>query len=268
MVSILCLGEVWLELAAESAPETAEIFQPRAGGWGAEFCLRCLRSDTPVALLAQLGADPFGRKLAAQLAAVGVDCTRLCFTEAAPTPVVFTGADAPPLPYRKQGAGLKFSPEQLECSIFRDGFAFCFSSAGLVDSPLRMTHLKALAAGRDAGVLCCYEPDLARSASFWPDDDFLRQTALQFLPLADILLIKESDLFFLFGSSEYRTALFSLFTGHVQMIFYSVGDKTYIFTRNVMVSSPQQDPILLLKRLEQTGITPASLPGLKANQLL
>ena len=98
------------------------------------------------ALLAQLGADPFGRKLAARLARDGVDCSLLCFTDAFPTPVVFTGADTA-LPYRAHTAGLALGPEQLEAAPFRGASAFCFSSAGLVDSPLRLAHLKALAAG-------------------------------------------------------------------------------------------------------------------------
>lgn len=103
-MSVLCLGEVWLELNAATAPELTETFRAQTGGWGAGFCRQYAALGGQAALLAQLGADPFGRKLAARLAGDGVDCSLLCFTDAFPTPVVFTGADTA-LPYRAHTAG-------------------------------------------------------------------------------------------------------------------------------------------------------------------
>ena len=126
-MSVLCLGEVWLELNAATAPELTETFRAQTGGWGAGFCRQYAALGGQAALLAQLGADPFGRKLAARLARDGVDCSLLCFTDAFPTPVVFTGEDTA-LPYRAHTAGLALGPEQLEAAPFREASAFCFSS--------------------------------------------------------------------------------------------------------------------------------------------
>lgn len=131
-MSVLCLGEVWLELNAATAPELTETFRVQTGGWGAGFCRQYAALGGQAALLAQLGADLFGRKLAARLARDGVDCSLLCFTDAFPTPVVFTGEDTA-LPYRAHTAGLALGPEHLETAPFREASAFCFSSAGLVD---------------------------------------------------------------------------------------------------------------------------------------
>lgn len=64
-MSVLCLGEVWLELNAATAPELTETFRAQTGGWGAGFCRQYAALGGQAALLAQLGADPFGRKLAA-----------------------------------------------------------------------------------------------------------------------------------------------------------------------------------------------------------
>ena len=220
------------------------------------------------ALLAQLGADPFGRKLAARLARDGVDCSLLCFTDAFPTPVVFTGADTA-LPYRAHTAGLALGPEQLEAAPFRGASAFCFSSTGLVDSPLRLAHLEALAAARDAGALCCYLPRLAQAAPYWPQREALCQTALQFLDRADVLFLEESDLLLLFGSRELRTALFALFTGHVQLIFFYKKDRILTFTRSVMASAAKKDqsPALVLYRMEKMMLPVSSLPRLKESEL-
>ena len=64
-MSVLCLGEVWLELNAAMAPELTETFRAQTGGWGAGFCRQYAALGGQAALLAQLGADSFGRKLAA-----------------------------------------------------------------------------------------------------------------------------------------------------------------------------------------------------------
>lgn len=138
-----------------------------------------------------------------------------------------------------------------------------------MDSPLRLAHLEALATARDAGALCCYLPRLAQAAPYWPQREALCQTALQFLDRADVLFLEESDLLLLFGSRELRTALFALFTGHVQLIFFYKKDRILAFTRSVMASAAKKDqsPALVLYRMEKMGIHVIDLPRLREHVL-
>lgn len=265
---LFCLGEAWVELGADTVPELAETFRVSVGGWGAAFCRAYVRAGGHAALLSQLGADPFGRKAAAQLAADGIDCTHLCFTDAARTPVVFSGAGKL-LPYRAPSAELLYAPEQLDAAALRGAFALCFSSGCLLDSPARLTHLKAIAAARDAGAFVCYAPRMAEAAPCWPDAAALRETALQFFPQADVLLLKDSDLVPLFGSHELRTALFSLFSGHVELIFYSSSDNVFLFTRNVLLQAATSDltEAQFLRDLARLNAWPDKLAGLRETTL-
>lgn len=265
---LFCLGEAWVELGADTVPELAETFRVSVGGWGAAFCRAYVRAGGHAALLSQLGADPFGRKAAAQLASDGIDCTHLCFTDAARTPVVFSGAGKL-LPYRAPSAELLYAPEQLDAAALRGAFALCFSSGCLLDSPARLTHLKAIAAARDAGAFVCYAPRMAEAAPCWPDAAALRETALQFFPQADVLLLKDSDLVPLFGSHELRTALFSLFSGHVELIFYSSSDNVLLFTRNVLLQAATSDltEAQFLRDLARLNTWPDKLAGLRETTL-
>ena len=265
---LFCLGEAWVELGADTVPELAETFRVSVGGWGAAFCRAYVRAGGHAALLSQLGADPFGRKAAAQLAADGIDCTHLCFTDAARTPVVFSGAGKL-LPYRAPSAELLYAPEQLDAAALRGAFALCFSSGCLLDSPARLTHLKAIAAARDAGAFVCYAPRMAEAAPCWPDAAALRETALQFFPQADVLLLKDSDLVPLFGSHELRTALFSLFSGQVELIFYSSSDNVFLFTRNVLLQAATSDltEAQFLRDLARLNTWPDKLAGLRETTL-
>mgnify|MGYP000078510477 CR=1 FL=1 len=266
-MSVLCLGEVWLELNAAMAPELTETFRAQTGGWGAGSAAStphwagrrlCWPSWEPTPLAASW--RPTCRGWCGLLSALLHGC--LSHTGG----VHRRGHRSA---YRAHTAGLALGPEQLEPPPFRGASAFCFSSAGLVDSPLRLAHLKALAAARDAGALCCYLPRLAQAAPYWPQREALCQTALQFLDRADVLFLEESDLLLLFGSRELRTALFVLFTGHVQLIFFYKKDRILAFTRSVMASAAKKDqsPALVLYRMEQMGIHVIDLPQLREHVL-
>ena len=97
----------------------------------------------------------------------------------------------------------------------------------------------------------------------------LCQTALQFLDRADVLFLEESDLLLLFGSRELRTALFALFTGHVQLIFFYKKDRILAFTRSVMASAAKKDqsPALVLYRMEKMMLPVSALPRLNKSEL-
>ena len=132
-----------------------------------------------------------------------------------------------------------------------------------------MTHLKAIAAARDAGAFVCYAPRMVEAAPCWPDAAALRETALQFFPQADVLLLKDSDLVPLFGSHELRTALFSLFSGHVELIFYSSSDNVFLFTRNVLLQAATSDltEAQFLRALARLNTWPDKLAGLRETTL-
>lgn len=228
MSTLYCLGEVWLQLspAYGTLAESAQ-FSAQVGGAAAAFCTACARRGLPVSLLAQLGEDAFGHRLKAALDTAGVDTRFLRFAAGQHTPVLFAD-DADRLAY--PGAGRNFPPEALDTGFLADAAALHFTTEGLLDGPLRYTHLKAILAARDAGVPVSFAPHLA--PALWADEAFLRQTFFQFLPLADLVFLTESELEFLFDSPELRTALFALFTGHVQFLGCVGPRETWLLTRN------------------------------------
>lgn len=230
MPALYCIGEVWLCLSpadAAAALAQAGAFRAQVGGSVAPLCAAVARLGGHAALLTQLGDDPFGRRIQAELDAAGIDTRHIRFTSEAPTSVCFTDqADALPYP----GAGQNFPPEALDTGFLADAAALHFTTGGLLDSPLRYTHLKAISAAREQGVPVSFAPGLEPAR--WKNAAFLRQTFFLFLPQADLVFLTEDELEFLFGSREVRTALFSLFTGHVQFVGCVGAQKTWLVTRN------------------------------------
>lgn len=230
MSALYCIGEVWLRLSpvdAAAALAQAGAFRAQVGGSVAPLCAAVARLGGHSALLTQLGDDPFGRRIQRELDAAGIDTRHIRFTSEAPTPVCFTD-QADTLPY--PGAGQNFPPEALDTGFLADAAALHFTTGGLLDSPLRYTHLKAISAAREQGVPVSFAPGLEPAR--WKNAAFLRQTFFLFLPQADLVFLTEDELEFLFGSRELRTALFSLFTGHVQFVGCVGAQETWLVTRN------------------------------------
>lgn len=230
MSALYCIGEVWLRLSpadAAAALAQAGAFRAQIGGSVAPLCAAVARLGGHAALLTQLGDDPFGRRIQRELDAAGIDTRHIRFTSEAPTPVCFTD-QADTLPY--PGAGQNFPPEALDTGFLADAAALHFTTGGLLDSPLRYTHLKAISAAREQGVPVSFAPGLEPAR--WKNASFLRQTFFLFLPQADLVFLTEDELEFLFGSRELRTALFSLFTGHVQFVGCVGAQETWLVTRN------------------------------------
>ena len=176
--TLYCLGEAWLELESPASLSSAEAFRPRVGGSAAALALAYAALGGRAALLGQLGEDSFGHRIADALADAGVDVRRLCFTSRAPTPLLFRGGGGA-LPCRIRSADLLYSAGQLGESWAADAGALALSSACLVDSPCRFTHLSALDTAHASGVPVCFVPALR--PTLWPSEKTLRDTVLQFL---------------------------------------------------------------------------------------
>ena len=251
-----------MELESPAPLACADAFHPRVGGTAAELALACAAQGGRASLLTQLGEDAFGHRVADALAAAGVDTGRVCFTSRAPTPVLFGGAGRL-LPYRSPSAELLYAPEQLGDRWAADAAALAFSSACLVDSPCRFTHLAALDIAHAAGVPVCLVPSLR--PALWPSARVMRETVLQFLPLADLLVLSADEMEQLLDTRAYQVGLFSLLRGHTRLVALQTDDGVHLFSRAVHTVCPEQKlppvPLAaqLLCRMQAQALAPEQL---------
>ena len=264
------LGEAWWALDAAGPLEKADAFTPRLSGSAALLAEAFAARGGPCALLSQLGDDPFGHRLAAALANAGVDTSHLCFTPAACTPLVFAGG-GDLLPCRSPSAELLYAPEQLPPRLFAPQDALAFFSACLVDSPMRHTHLAALAAARDAGALVCFVPCLR--PALWPGAEAMAETVRLFLPRADVVVLTEQELPPLFRTDAPRAALWHLLRGHTRLVVLAGAEGVHAFTRERLAFRPGPCPGAetlaagVLRQLSALGQARQALPKLTQAQL-
>ena len=279
---LFSIGEAWIEMLpsrADCALEAVPAFCPQVGGAPVRVCEAYARLGGKSVLLSQLGEDPFGHRIAQELGACGVDLSHLAFTDRAGTALVFYGTAADgarrACSYRKPSADLLYAPEQLDPAWFRDAFALHFSSASLVDSPMRYTHLAAIDVARESGALVSFAPALC--PDLWPDSAALHQTVLQFAPLAHLLLLTDEELSFLTGCQDPETALPQLLTGNVRLVLVlRSGRGACACTRSAQVSASCRELqaadssrflAAFLLQLARDGIPAEKLGTLSRNRL-
>ena len=249
--TLYCLGEAWLELNSTAPLASAETFSPRMGGSAASLALAYAAQGGRASLLTQLGEDAFGHRIADALSTAGVDVSRVCFTSRAPTPLLFDGGGEQ-LGCRTRSSELLYAPEQLGADWAADAEMLAFSSACLVDSPCRYTHLAALDTARTAGVPVCFVPSLR--PALWPGEKTLRDTVMQFLPFADILVLTADEMELLLDIREYQVGLFALLRGHTQLVVLETEEGVHAFTRAAHafwpgLSAPPEELAARLRRL-------------------
>lgn len=197
--TLYSIGEALIDMIpSKSGCDFAEVpaFSPRVGGAPANVCGAFTALGGRSALLTQLGDDPFGHKIAAELAAHGIDVSRVPFTGKANTALAFVslGADGNRTFsfYRNPSADLLYSASQIDPAWFQDAFALHFCSVSLVDSPMKAAHDAAIAAAAKAGAIISFDPNLR--FPLWPDHDALKRTVLDYLPKASVLKVSDEEL--------------------------------------------------------------------------
>ena len=243
---LFAIGEALIDMIpAQTGCDFSEVtaFSPQVGGAPANVCAAFARLGGKSALLTQLGDDPFGHKIAAELAAVGVDTSHICFTDAANTSLAFVSLQADGNRtfsfYRNPAADMLYAPENVQEDWFSDAFALHFCSVALVPSPMCEAHRRAIALAHAAGAMVSFDPNLR--FPLWKDRAQLKKTVLEFLPEAEMLKISDEELEFLTGTRSIEQALPVLLRGRVQLVLYTCGGSgAWAFTRGARAYVPAE----------------------------
>lgn len=168
----LSAGELLLDLiVADGAPDlaTAGTFAGRAGGAPANGAVAMARLGLPAAFAGVVGADPIGHRLASELAAQGVDVSRLRRTADAATTLAFAWKDAGGDGHfwLLRAADLLLSPADMdEAGIGKLG-ALVVCSIALSGEPSRSAMWRAAELAGAAGTPLCFDVNLR--PSLWRD---------------------------------------------------------------------------------------------------
>ena len=283
---LAAIGEALIDfIPAEKGCAFYEVtsFRPAVGGAPANVCGAYAKLGGKTWLMTQLGKDPFGDKILKELGDFGIDTTYVARTEQANTALAFVSlakdGNRTFSFYRNPSADMLYTPEQLEPACFEDLFALHFCSVSLGDFPMKEAHRAAIAAARKQGAMISFDPNLR--FPLWPNRQALKDTVLEFLPVADVLKVSDEEIAFLTGETDIQAALPKLFVGQVKLILFTCGKEgACAYTRQASGYSPCEDvPVAdttgagdgfmgsFLWKLHQAGVDARGLEGLTDTQL-
>jgi len=193
MKPVLALGDANTDIIIRLPHAKGDPVPPpelHGGGTIANTAVGIRRLDVPVRFAGSVGNDGYGRFVAEDLAAEGVDVTLLRETNQDFTVSVFAviGADGdrtitvwPP----EGGAHAHFTPDDLPDGAVRAGGWLHCSGIALRRTPVRETIIHAAAVAAEAGIPVSL--DLNLRLEFWGWKHEIRNTLRRLLPYVDIV---------------------------------------------------------------------------------
>ncbi len=205
-MDVLCIGEALIDFVSRERGQTlitATQYTAATGGAPANVAAGLAKLGRSATLIATVGSDAFGRKIAHDLQALGVDCrlrvdpdhfTTLAF--------VMLGAGGDRDFQFSSGAHDALLPEQVDSADVQAARVLHYGSISFRAEPGRSATLKALDLAKAHGVLCSCDPNWR--PFLWKSAEAGRAAMLEAVAYADILKISDADLEFAVPGIEDR----------------------------------------------------------------
>lgn len=222
-MDVLCIGEALIDFVSRERGQTLDTatqYTAATGGAPANVAAGVAKLGRSAMMIATVGDDAFGRKIAHDLQAVGVDC-RLRVDPDHFTTLAFvkTGAGGDRDFQFSSGAHDYLLPEQIDPADVRATRVLHYGSISFRAEPSRSATQKALDLAREYGVLRSCDPNWR--PFLWKNEDAGRAAIHEAVRNADVLKISDADLEFAVPGmgDNYEQGLAALgFTGRLATV--------------------------------------------------
>ncbi len=243
-MNLVCLGEFLVDFFPEEvgrALTDVSAFHPKPGGAPANVAVAASRLGYSSAFIGKVGQDAFGSFLADVLTREKVETRGLRFDPLVRTTLAFLSKPNANsyecLFYRNPGADTRLRPDELDESLLLETRAFQFGSLSLTDEPSRSATRAAISIARQASALVCY--DVNFRPTLWKNAAEARQTALELIPLVDMVKVNDTELVLLGGNETMETAARKLRALGPEICVVTLGERgSYIQTTSGDVFVP------------------------------
>ena len=203
---VAALGELLIDFTQNGLSEQGNpLFEANPGGAPCNVLAMLRKLGKRCAFLGKVGADGFGRQLAAVAADAGIDLRGLRYDEEVHTTLAIVqtlpGGDRDFSFYRKPGADASLAPADLDEALLPSCRIFHFGSLSLTGEPCRAATQKAVALAKAAGALISFDPNLR--PPLWDSLDDAKAQIAWGLAQADVVKIADNELLFMTGEADF-----------------------------------------------------------------
>ena len=251
---VTAIGELLIDLTQNGISKQGNpVLEANPGGAPCNVLSFLAKMGHKVGFLGKVGRDGFGDQLENALVETGIDTRGLRRDSTIPTTlaVVHTKSDGDRdfSFYRKPGADVMLTAEELDEPMIRSSKLLHFGSLSMTEEPCRSATKRAIASAEKAGILRSFDPNLREP--LWDSLDTAKEQISYGLAHCDILKISDNEILWLSGKDDYDAAVTWIQENyHIPLIFLTLGKDG---SRAYCGSVRAQQPGFCVATVETTG---------------
>ena len=206
---VAALGELLIDFTQNGRSEQGNLlFEANPGGAPANVLAMLRKLGRSCAFLGKVGSDGFGDTLETVVREAGVDVRGLRRDSDVHTTLAvvhtFENGDRDFSFYRKPGADVNLSVEELDTDVLKNCRILHFGSLSLTDEPCRSATREAVRLARESGALISFDPNLR--PPLWDSAEQAREQIAWGLSQCDVLKIADNEIIFMTGEENFDRA--------------------------------------------------------------
>ena len=252
---VTALGELLIDFTESgTSPQGNPMLEANPGGAPCNVLSMLQNLGHKTAFIGKVGQDTFGDMLSDAVKACGVETRGLLRDGGVHTTLAFVhtlpGGDRTFSFYRKPGADIMLTAEELDQDLLQGCRIFHFGTLSLTDEPCRTATQTAVRMAKMAGAILSFDPNLREP--LWDDlKEAKRQIEWGFAQ-CDVLKISDNEVLFMTGETDFErgAAILRKRFPNIRMLNITAGpDGSHCFygDRHVFV------PGLRVHTIETTG---------------
>ena len=252
---VVALGELLIDFTENGmSAQGNPVFEANPGGAPCNVLSMLAKLGHKVSFIGKVGNDMFGTQLEKVIAEVGIDTTGLLKDDEVHTTLAFVhtleGGDRDFSFYRKPGADMRLTVDDLNVDMIRDCKIFHFGTLSMTAEGCRKATKKAIELAKEAGAIISFDPNLREP--LWDSLENAKEQTAYGISQCDILKISDNEIQWFTGEEDYEAGVRFLQEKYdVKLILVSLGrDGSMAYSGNNKAVVPA---VLREDTIETTG---------------
>ena len=248
------MGEMLIDFTLNGQSEQGNhLFEACPGGAPCNVLAMLNKLGRKTAFIGKVGEDQFGRLLKGTIDELGIETKGLILDKEIHTTLAFVhtfpDGDREFSFYRKPGADMMLTEEEVDYDLIRQSRIFHFGTLSMTDEPVRSATKKALEVAKEAGCLITFDPNLR--PPLWNSLDEAKKQMEYGFQYCDMLKISDNEIQFVSGKEDYDEGICYLQDKYnIPLIFLTMGkDGSRAYYKDIRVERKG----FQVKAIETTG---------------
>lgn len=254
LYDVTAMGEMLIDFTLNGQSEQGNhLFEACPGGAPCNVLAMLNKLGRKTAFICKVGEDQFGRLLKGTIDELGIETKGLILDKEIHTTLAFVhtfpDGDREFSFYRKPGADMMLTEEEVDYDLIRQSRIFHFGTLSMTDEPVRSATKKALEVAKEAGCLITFDPNLR--PPLWNSLDEAKKQMEYGFQYCDMLKISDNEIQFVSGKEDYDEGICYLQDKYnIPLIFLTMGkDGSRAYYKDIRVERKG----FQVKAIETTG---------------